>query len=113
MVECFVFLRPLGLRLKRLLDGFGSLKAKYPGIGDVRGLGLMLAMEFVLPGERKRPDPKTTMRVLEESLKRGLLGYMAGNQGQVLRLIPPLIVTEAQVDEALNILDKSLAVASA
>lgn len=98
---------------KRLLDGFVSLKARYPVIGDVRGLGLMVAMELVLPGKGKTPNPKVTMRVLEEALKRGLLGYMAGNQGQVLRLIPPLIVTEAQVDEALNILDDSLAVASA
>jgi 4-aminobutyrate aminotransferase len=97
---------------KRLLDGFISLKAKYPVIGDVRGLGLMVAMELIVPGKDKTPDPRATMRVLKEALKRGLLAYMAGNQGQVLRLIPPLIVTEKQVDDALNILDESLAVTS-
>jgi 4-aminobutyrate aminotransferase len=97
---------------RRLLDGFVGLKNKYSFIGDVRGLGLMVAMELVLPGKDKKPNPQATMRVLEAALQHGLLAYMAGNQGQVLRLIPPLTVTTQQVDEALEILDASLAVAS-
>ena len=92
----------------RLLSGFRNLKEKYASIGDARGLGLMVAMEFVLPGS-KIPDGKTAVAVLEGCLKRGLIGYMAGLKGQVLRLIPPLNVTEDQVNEALAIIDESLA----
>ena len=65
-------------------------------------------MELVQPGT-KEPDGSAAMAVLEGCLERGLLGYMAGLKGQVIRLIPPLIVSETQVDEALAILDQSLA----
>jgi len=92
----------------RLLEGFSSLKNRYPFIGDVRGLGLMVAMELVEPGT-KTPDGARAMAVLDGCLQRGLLGYMAGLKGQVIRLIPPLNVTEAQVEEALGIIDQSLA----
>ena len=92
----------------RLLEGFRSLKNRYPFIGDVRGLGLMVAMELVEPGT-KTPDGARAMAVLDGCLQRGLLGYMAGLKGQVIRLIPPLNVTEAQVEEALGIIDQSLA----
>ncbi len=92
----------------RLLHGFRALQTKYPFIGDVRGVGLMIAMELVQPGT-KEPDGSAAMAVLEGCLERGLLGYMAGLKGQVIRLIPPLIVSETQVDEALAILDQSLA----
>lgn len=96
---------------KRLLDGFRGFQQKYPFIGDVRGLGLMLAMEFVQPGT-KTPDGEKAMAVLEACLERGLIAYMAGLKGQVIRLIPPLNVTEAQVDDALEILEASLQRAS-
>jgi len=65
-------------------------------------------MEFVIPGT-KTPDGDKAMAVLEACLKRGLVGYMAGLKGQVIRLIPPLNVTGEQVDEALGILAESLA----
>lgn len=93
----------------RLLKGMQQFQAKHPFIGDVRGLGLMLAMEMIVPGEGKIPNPEAAMAVLNHALKRGLIGYMAGLQGQVIRLIPPLNVTGEQVDEALTILEESLA----
>lgn len=92
----------------RLLDGFKQFQVQYPFIGDARGRGLMIAMEFVIPGT-KTPDGDKAMAVLEACLKRGLVGYMAGLKGQVIRLIPPLNVTGEQVDEALGILAESLA----
>lgn len=92
----------------RLLEGFRALQDKYPIIGDVRGLGLMVAMEFIVPDKGKTPNPEAAISVLKNSLERGLIGYMAGLHGQVARLMPPLNVTEAQVDEALTILDDSL-----
>ncbi len=96
----------------RLLEGFRVLQDKYHIIGDVRGLGLMVGMEFIVSGQGKTPNPEAATAVLENSLERGLLGYMAGLHGQVLRLMPPLNVTRAQVDEALTILEDSLAVYS-
>jgi 4-aminobutyrate aminotransferase len=97
---------------ERFLDGFRQLKGKYPVIGDVRGLGLMVAMELIVPGSNKTPNPEAATKVLENCLQRGLLGYMAGLVGQVIRFIPPLNVTAGQVDEALAILDDSLRVVS-
>jgi 4-aminobutyrate aminotransferase len=93
----------------RLLDGMRQLAQRYDCIGDVRGLGLMLAMEMIVPGEGKTPDGQLAFAVLNQCLQRGLIGYMAGLQGQVVRLIPPLNVTREQVDDALSILDDSLA----
>ena len=94
---------------KRLLEGFRRLKEKHARIGEVRGLGLMVAMEFVHPGADKTPDGSAAFKVLNNALERGLLVYMAGLHGQVVRLIPPLNVTADQVDEALQILGASLA----
>lgn len=92
-----------------LLDGFRRLKEKYPIVGDVRGLGLMVALELIFPGQGKTPNGEAAMRVLNNCLERGLLAYMAGLHGQVVRFIPPLTVTREQVEESLRILDESLA----
>jgi 4-aminobutyrate aminotransferase len=92
---------------RRLLDGFQAFQQKYAFIGEVRGLGLMLAMEMVVPGS-KTPDGALAQAVLDACLERGLLAYMAGLKGQVIRLIPPLNVTVEQVDEALKIIGDSL-----
>lgn len=94
---------------KYLLDGLKQLQKRYSVIGDARGLGLMAAIEMVIPGGGKQPNSDAAMAVLNNCLERGLLGYMAGLYGQVVRFIPPLNVTQAQIDEALNILDISLA----
>jgi len=93
----------------RLLQGFKQLQERFPFIGDARGLGLMVAMELIIPGKSKEPDGETAMKALNNCLERGLLAYMAGLQGQVVRFIPPLNVTQSQVDESLNILEDSLA----
>jgi 4-aminobutyrate aminotransferase len=93
----------------RLLEGAKALQQKYPMIGDVRGIGLMVGLEFVVPGSDKQPNPQAVQTVLEECLGRGLLLYSAGLYSHVIRIFPPLIVNQAQVDEALQILDESLA----
>jgi 4-aminobutyrate aminotransferase len=96
----------------RLLEGFNSFKQRYPIIGDARGKGLMVAMELIEPGSDKIPNPSAVMTVLNNCLARGLVGYMAGLHGQVIRLMPPLTVTKEQVDQALMIIDESLAIVS-
>jgi 4-aminobutyrate aminotransferase-like enzyme len=69
-------------------------------------------MEFIVPGEGKKANPEAAGRVLDECYRRGLIAYTAGAHGQVVRMMPPLILTEAQADEALSILNESLAAAS-
>ncbi len=93
----------------QLLAGARQLQSKYPIIGDVRGLGLLVGLELVTPGEGMKPNPGVVQRLLEACLARGLLLYSAGLHSHVIRIFPPLIVTQAQVDEALRILDESLA----
>ncbi len=99
----------------QFLTGLRAFQAKYPAIGDVRGLGLMLAMEFVKPGvdDGRTPDPDLTKRVIAEALARKLIVLSAGTYANVTRIIPPLVTTADEVDQALHILDESLAAAGA
>lgn len=93
----------------RLLETLRDYQKRYSFIGDVRGIGLMIALEMIIPGSNKEPNPNMTMKLLNECLERGLLGYMAGTYGNVVRFIPPLNVSANQVDEALQIIEDSLA----
>ena len=94
----------------QMLAGMKKLAAGRSGIGDVRGLGLMLAFEFVKPGEGdgRTPDPDAVKRVIAEANKRKLLLLSAGPYAQVIRIIPPLVTTEEEVFLALQILEESL-----
>jgi 4-aminobutyrate aminotransferase len=99
----------------QFLAGLHTIATKYPSIGDVRGLGLMLALEFVKPGEGdgRVPNPDVTKRVQAEALARRLILLTAGTYVNVVRIIPPLVTTVDEVDLALSILDESLAAAGA
>jgi 4-aminobutyrate aminotransferase len=92
-----------------LLEGLQEITMKYPIIGDVRGIGLMVAMECIIPGPDKKPDGKAAMAILNNCLKRGLICYVAGLHSQVVRLMPPLVVSQKQVSEALTIINDSIA----
>jgi 4-aminobutyrate aminotransferase len=94
---------------KYLLARLEELKSRYQVIGDVRGVGLMTAMELVVPETKREPNTDAARKILNEALSRGLLMYPCGLRGQVIRLAPPLTVTRDQIDEAVGILDKSLA----
>jgi 4-aminobutyrate aminotransferase-like enzyme len=95
---------------ERLHQGFLGLQRKYKVIGDVRGIGLMRAMELV--GEGKAPDAPTTARILEGARKRGVLVGKGGLWANVLRVAPPLIVNAAQIDELVAALDGAFAEAT-
>jgi 4-aminobutyrate aminotransferase-like enzyme len=97
----------------RLRDGLEALKAKYPSIGDVRGMGLMQALEVIDPAspDGKAPDPKKVLRVFEETRRLGLLIGKGGLYSNVIRLTPPMIVSASEVDQALAVLDKAFAAA--
>jgi 4-aminobutyrate aminotransferase-like enzyme len=89
-------------------DGLESLKEKHELIGDVRGMGLLQAIEFVKDRVSKEPAPQETNKFMEECRKRGLLVGKGGMYGNVIRTSPPLIITKADVDEAVRIMDEAL-----
>jgi 4-aminobutyrate aminotransferase-like enzyme len=91
----------------RLRQGLEALKQKYPVIGDVRGMGLMQAMELV--GEHKTPDTESLKRLFEATKRQGLLIGKGGLMGNCVRIAPPLNVSKDQVDQALKVLDQSFA----
>jgi 4-aminobutyrate aminotransferase-like enzyme len=86
-----------------------ELKANHPLIGDVRGMGMMQALEFVRDRETKEPAPAETARLLERARANGLLIGKGGLHGNVIRLAPPMNISKADVDEGIRLLDKSLA----
>ena len=93
-------------RGERLIDGLKELQAEYPIIGDVRGHGLMVGVEFARDGQ---PDKDTTKAVQKACLDRRLLLLTCGTYDNVIRWIPPLVVTDAQIDEALGVFAEALA----
>ncbi len=93
-----------GLQLKA---GLGHLQEKYPQMADVRGLGLMIGSEF--RDAHGKPDKKFTKAVQHACADRNMMLLTAGPWDNTIRWIPPLIVTEAQMNEALNIFESALA----
>ena len=86
---------------------------RFACIGDVRGLGAMVAMELVSDRVTREPAAKLTTRVLQECHRRGLVILKAGLYDNVIRLLFPLTVTQEEVDRGLGILEESLAIACA
>jgi 4-aminobutyrate aminotransferase len=97
-------------RGRQLLDGLRALQPGFPALGDVRGLGCMVGLEFVKPGlgDGRRPSPEVVKAVLAAALERRLILLSAGTWGQVVRLIPPLVTTREEVDLALGIMAEAL-----
>ena len=90
---------------QRLRGHLQQIQAVHPNIvGDVRGLGPMLAMEIVKDTTSKAPDMDTTAKITAGTLARGLITIRAGLYSNCIRLLPPLTVTDAEIDEAMGIL---------
>ena len=92
-----------------LRSGLHDLQAKYPIIGEVRGRGLMQGVELVADRETKEPGAAHANAMLNVCRKLGLLIGKGGLHGNALRIAPPLIATEANVEEALEKLDHAFA----
>lgn len=90
-----------------LETGLNALKDKYDRIGDVRGLGMMLGVEFVTDQQSLKPDVELRDRIEIECYKRGLIILGCGSNS--IRWSPPLILTKAHVDTALQIFDDAIA----
>ena len=97
--------KKLGARFKA---GLQKLAQSHRLIGDVRGMGLMLGVEMVRDRASKEPATKETADILEAMREKSVLVGKGGMHGNVLRIKPPMCITEADVDYALDALDRSL-----
>ncbi len=93
--------RDLGTRLR---SGLESLRRRFASIGDVRGLGAMLAIELVRDRETREPDPGLTARLLERTREHGVLLLKCGIFGNVVRVLMPLIAQEEDVNRCIEVL---------
>lgn len=86
-----------------------ELQSKYPLIGDVRGMGLMQALELVQDRKTKAYAPKETAKVMDAARREGLLIGKGGQHGNILRISPPMNISKSDVDEFARLLDRSFA----
>lgn len=93
-------------RGQQLQEGLKALQKKFPAIGDVRGIGLMVATEF--SNKDKSPNADATTRIIKACISKGLLLLSCGSYKNVVRWIPPLVVTEEQINESLSIFESAL-----
>jgi 4-aminobutyrate aminotransferase / (S)-3-amino-2-methylpropionate transaminase / 5-aminovalerate transaminase len=96
----------IGDRMRARMEDW---QRRWPQIGDVRGLGAMLAIELV--GEDATPDSELASRVVEEALARGLLLLKAGVAGNCIRVLVPLVISDAELEEALHVWEDALVAA--
>jgi 4-aminobutyrate aminotransferase len=88
-----------------LMKWLNELKNRFPIIGDVRGKGLMIGVELVEDKVKKTPAKSKTEKIRDLAREKGLLIGSGGSEGCVLRIQPPLVISRAQIDEALNVLE--------
>jgi 4-aminobutyrate aminotransferase len=91
----------------RLLDGLRRVTDGHPAVAEVRGRGAMVAVEFA-EGPRLTPRPDLGKALLAAALARNLLLLTCGTYGQVVRIIPPLVTTDEEVDQAVAIIGEAL-----
>ena len=94
-----------------MLARLAQMAARHPSIGDVRGKGLMIGVEFVQDKANKTPDARIRNRIVELAFEHGLL--LMGCGANSMRLIPPLVIERDQVDEGLDIFDYVIGMAEA
>jgi alanine-glyoxylate transaminase/(R)-3-amino-2-methylpropionate-pyruvate transaminase len=93
---------------KRLKDGLRKLQAEHDLIGDVRGMGLMLGIEFVKDRKTKEPAKAETLQILEAAREMGVLIGKGGIDGNVVRMKPPMCITAEDADYALEVMHRAL-----
>jgi 4-aminobutyrate aminotransferase-like enzyme len=92
-----------------LKAGFKDLQAKYRCLGDVRGRGLVIGLEFVDPRDGRTPAAELTRQVLQGCAERGMLLGRVGPHRNVVRIAPPLVITEEEAGLGVSIMDATLA----
>ena len=86
-----------------------ELTGRYPAIGDVRGLGAMVAVELVKDRQTREPDKELAGRLAAECYRRGLVVLTAGVYSNVVRFLVPLVISDLEMSEGLDILDQAFA----
>jgi 4-aminobutyrate aminotransferase / (S)-3-amino-2-methylpropionate transaminase / 5-aminovalerate transaminase len=90
---------------EKIIARFNNLKDSFAVIGEVRGLGAMCAVELVKDSESKEPNKELTGKIVQECNRRGVIVLSAGLYGNVLRFLSPLVITDEQLDEALDVIE--------
>ena len=93
-------------RGQQLMEDLKQMQHRYPAIGDVRGIGLMVAVEFT--DADGKPDASITSKIIRSCVDQGLLLLSCGSYKNVVRWIPPLVVTETQIETGLQIFENAL-----
>ncbi|HNW00018.1 MAG TPA: aspartate aminotransferase family protein [Chitinophagales bacterium] len=83
-------------------------KERYSLVGDVRGVGAMQLVEFVRNRETKEPDPDITLSIIRDAVSNGMLLIRAGLYSNCIRLLPPVVMENAQLQEGLDVLEASI-----
>lgn len=94
---------------RKIRSRFDLFKENYPLVGDVRGMGAMVAMELVTDRESKAPATELAKALTGRCLEKGLLVLASGTYGNVIRTLSPLVITDEQLDRGLQILEEGLA----
>lgn len=94
---------------EKMLNRFRAMQEKYSIIGDIRGIGAMVSMELVKDRKTKEPAKDETGRIVSLSWKKGAISLSAGIYGNVIRLLPPLVMTDDQLEQGLDILEECFA----
>jgi 4-aminobutyrate aminotransferase/(S)-3-amino-2-methylpropionate transaminase len=87
-----------------MLARLRALQERFPAIGDVRGRGAMIAVELVRPGTLE-PDAELTTKIARACHEQGVVVLTAGTYGNVLRFLPPLVIGNDLLTEALDVLE--------
>lgn len=93
---------------KVMVDALTEMQKKYPVIGEIRGRGAMIAIELVKPGS-KEPNGEIMGKVVKYAQSKGVLFLTAGTYGNVLRFLPPLVISDDLVKDAMSVLDEAFA----
>jgi 4-aminobutyrate aminotransferase/(S)-3-amino-2-methylpropionate transaminase len=92
----------------RVMERFKEMQKEYEIIGDVRGVGAMVAMELVKDRATREPAKDETSALVKRCYEKGLVTISAGTYGNIMRILMPLVITDEQLEKGLNILEESL-----
>lgn len=93
---------------ERVQKRYKEWMGKYSVIGDVRGLGGMIGIEFVTDKESMKPDPTIVLKIINEATQNGLMIENAGVHGNVIRFLAPLVITDEQLEAGLQIFEEAI-----
>ena len=93
---------------RKITERFNQWKEKYECVGDVRGLGAMIGVEFVKNKETKEADGKLVSDIIQYAANHGLIMESAGTFGNVIRFLAPLVITDAQIEAGLAIYEDAI-----